>query len=1083
MKPRINKIVLHLILNCCLLFIVLDALPQSKISTINQLAEQAFAKENFEQTRNFLFSSVSLYKRQNDSIGLTEIWSKISIVNTLLMQRYHAKAALKIARSYASAKNNDYLVLAEAFNNRSIHLNIEHGSPIHNTHDRLYDRLQSMLRYYKLYKDYDRKVFIENTRIIERELNRLINENTLQQDTLWFGYRNMLFEKGKLLFNKGDFLNCLGYFKRTIGLSEKLKAISQESLMAWSFIFNACHNIRNADLAEEYLNKMVKVYENGCIDASLLGDYYWIKGQYFYILGNYQETLNAIKLCNKFNDFYSYRSLFLIETYFYNQEYQKVIDLDSKYLGTKDAYYNTLLAYSYLITNHIAIARTIERTIDKQKLINMNNSKNHILLILYKYYIKNNQFKKAEFYLNIYLEKQKKHYGEHSFIVAAVYGYLGNFQWIYKNNIYKALQYYQKELSIYLREPCQNDVFKLPDIAKLINHDNLVICLRNKGEAFLELSKTCDSKTGQIKYLKACIDHFDLAFKALNKYKFALLSEEKKLLYTNKTRHYYSYVIDACYRLYELTGEKKYANAAFEYIESSKASVLLSIIKGSGAKKLNMVPNKIIDTENYIRDNTEKYTKQVVEENNKIAPDYTTIDRCNDILLDLSKQQNALLSELKLHHPAYYKLKYGAEVVGIESMQHKLTTNQVLLQYALTNTMLYSILVSKTTYKVVKVPIDENFFTQIEKYRTLISGYAYSDTRDNAIYNYADLAYDLYTKLIAPFNDLITGRELIIIPDDVLNAIPFEPLVTQKVSKIKNISYRDLPYLIKQHPIIYNYSASLLAHTPAVEKSSGQKARLLALAPIDAEFTLSNIYTEDTSRDSNSIAPIPGTVEEVKNVHNLFGGKLLLGKQATEGKLKTLSNQYDIIHIASHGFVNNNYPLYSKLVFHPEKDSMNDGLLNTYEIYGMQMSASLVVLSACNTGYGKLYKGEGNVSLARGFYVAGARNILMTLWSITDKTSNKLVEHFYTHLAQHETVPVSLQRAKLNFIQHADEISAHPFFWAGYISVGEPDVKFLNLQRNRCMHIIGSALVVVMVVGLVYFLKKTKKSGQNRTGF
>jgi CHAT domain-containing protein len=301
-------------------------------------------------------------------------------------------------------------------------------------------------------------------------------------------------------------------------------------------------------------------------------------------------------------------------------------------------------------------------------------------------------------------------------------------------------------------------------------------------------------------------------------------------------------------------------------------------------------------------------------------------------------------------------------------------------------------------------------------------------------------------------------------------------LITRKVDKGKHINYRDLPYLINQHPVIYNYSASLFAQTLQSERKAAHRARLLALAPINAEFTLSNIYNDEANRDSNYVAPIPGTIDEVKNVHKIFGGKLILGKKATEGKLKALSNQFDIIHIASHGFVNNNYPLYSKLVFNPDMDSINDGLLNTYEIYGMQISAPLVVLSACNTGYGKLYKGEGTVSLARGFYVAGAQNILMTLWSITDKTSNKLVQHFYTNLAEGETVPLSLQKAKLNFIQSADKISAHPFFWAGYISVGEPDVKFAKPQKDRLFGIMAfSTFAVVVITCIVYLLKKRRK--------
>jgi CHAT domain-containing protein len=223
------------------------------------------------------------------------------------------------------------------------------------------------------------------------------------------------------------------------------------------------------------------------------------------------------------------------------------------------------------------------------------------------------------------------------------------------------------------------------------------------------------------------------------------------------------------------------------------------------------------------------------------------------------------------------------------------------------------------------------------------------------------------------------------------------------------------------------------------------KAKLLAVAPSYEKTKLSQLTAQDNvnmRRDSDELMPIPGAFDEVNGVHRVFGGKTLMRKRATEKRFKEIAGQYDILHLATHGIINNEYPMFSKLVFAPGKDSVNDGFLNTYEIYNMQINAPLVVLSACNTGYGKLHKGEGIISLSRGFFTAGAKSIVMTLWSIGDKTSSMLMHNFYTNLAANQNIGDAMQKAKLDYLEQTDEMKAHPYFWAGYIVLGNTEATF-----------------------------------------
>jgi CHAT domain-containing protein len=163
----------------------------------------------------------------------------------------------------------------------------------------------------------------------------------------------------------------------------------------------------------------------------------------------------------------------------------------------------------------------------------------------------------------------------------------------------------------------------------------------------------------------------------------------------------------------------------------------------------------------------------------------------------------------------------------------------------------------------------------------------------------------------------------------------------------------------------------------------------------------------------------------------------------------------------------------SELVFIPAKDSVNNGLLNTYEIYNMRINAPLVVLSACNTGYGKLNKGEGIMSLTRGFLTAGAKSIVMTMWAVDDKTSSTLMKGFYTNLAAKQNIGDALNNAKLEYLNQSDDLKAHPYFWAGYIVLGNTSATF-EPYHPQTKYYIWIGMLVLVMVGVIFITKNRR---------
>jgi hypothetical protein len=149
----------------------------------------------------------------------------------------------------------------------------------------------------------------------------------------------------------------------------------------------------------------------------------------------------------------------------------------------------------------------------------------------------------------------------------------------------------------------------------------------------------------------------------------------------------------------------------------------------------------------------------------------------------------------------------------------------------------------------------------------------------------------------------------------------------------------------------------------------------------------------------------------------------------------------------------------------------------------MKYNARLAVLSSCQTGYGKLQKGEGVMSLARGFMYAGCPSIIMTLWQVSDRSGARLMKDFYRSLKNGKDKTSSLRDAKLEFLRKADQLKAHPYFWSTYVIIG--NASPLYPSRSRIMWII-IALFLVASAGTTaywYFIirpKRNKNTGKLR---
>jgi CHAT domain-containing protein len=164
---------------------------------------------------------------------------------------------------------------------------------------------------------------------------------------------------------------------------------------------------------------------------------------------------------------------------------------------------------------------------------------------------------------------------------------------------------------------------------------------------------------------------------------------------------------------------------------------------------------------------------------------------------------------------------------------------------------------------------------------------------------------------------------------------------------------------------------------------------------------------------------------------------LLLGDEAKETTVRSpgFLSQFRILHFATHGLTNERFPKQCCLALAASADSSMDGFLQAGEIYGLSLNADLVVLSACETGKGKMVRGEGVLGLPRAFLYAGARNVVVSLWSVSDEGTAKLMTSFYREMIVGKRLPgEALARAKEAMIQ--TDRWHDPFYWAGFVLIG-----------------------------------------------
>ncbi|MFX0558560.1 CHAT domain-containing protein [Maribacter sp. CXY002] len=563
---------------------------------------------------------------------------------------------------------------------------------------------------------------------------------------------------------------------------------------------------------------------------------------------------------------------------------------------------------------------------------------------------------------------------------------------------------------------------------------------KEEGTTALKLLKNKSvslNRLGGIDNYKTTIETLILGINTLDTLKPTFRSKADQLFLIEDAFPLFEAGLDAAYQLYISTNDDSYIDLAFWYSEKSKSVLLLEALLEAKATQFANMPSDVLERESELKSEI-TYLEKLIKNSEE-----DLIDQ-KDALFSLKEEYRQLVRKLEIDHKSYYDLKYNTATVSLKETQESLSKNELIISYFYGNKAIFAIALKGGEKKMFRIPIDADLEGKIKKVYEMLS-----DPKSDVM-ALGSATHEIYELLLKPILNSGDHKKLIIIPDGLLNYLPFAAL---------NTNPRGISYLVENHAISYVNSATLLSE---LRQRQPKEQTILAFAPsFDGTVNVSNA-------DRGKLLPLPNNKKEVEQILTSFHGRAYIDGEASLRNFKSQLSSFGIVHLATHAIFDDTSPEYSYLAF-SQNGNTTENLLYVADLYNLQLDANLVTLSACESGIGDLKRGEGFLSLARGFFYSGAASIASTLWKINDASTTTLMSGFYKNLSKGDAKDVALQEAQVDFLDvNRQNGFSHPYYWSGFVISG--NTTPLAFTYNWTWIIIGA--IILLAGGFIYFGRK-----------
>lgn len=627
----------------------------------------------------------------------------------------------------------------------------------------------------------------------------------------------------------------------------------------------------------------------------------------------------------------------------------------------------------------------------------------------------------------------------------------------YEGNLEKktALFFYQKGLRSAAITFDDADLLANPKVEDLISPLLSIPIFEAKGNLLLQSDRDENQLLASLIAYERAIDILE---SICNKYQI----EFTKLHLGKQAVRMTEKGIHAARQLFQITRDDKFKTKMFTLADKGKAMALRSAILDSKASELNAIPSQMSNRERSLKIKLAHLKQQLKKRRN------TNNNNIDKKIFNTSEALYFLQDSLKTFFPEYSFLKNSSHSLASDSLQLFLENkNAAVVEYFFGENSAYAFVVTADRFYVERLNDLDQIQETVLSLRELIQSMSFRTDAQSAFQNYVRDASVLYSLILeAPLKNLDSAiDELIIIPDGSLWLIPFEILLDEQAATDQvNFGTENLPYLLKKYALTYAHSSRLLLEQNS-HNTNAMTIPFLAYAP---QFNgRTDMAFRSCFEAGTNLPELKHSTLEVKNISSLFNNQSFYGNEATRNSFLKLASQAEIIHLSTHACMNNDDPLDSRIFF-----SEND-FINTEDIYNLDINAKMTMLSACQTGLGKVYNGEGMISLARAFQHAGCPSVTMSLWSVADASTSEMTTLYYSYLNDGLSKNKALQQAKLDFINAQSPSKQHPFFWAGFVHLGDfSPIENSGIGRNKFLFL---GIGIVIFLGIFVFGKSSKK--------
>lgn len=590
-----------------------------------------------------------------------------------------------------------------------------------------------------------------------------------------------------------------------------------------------------------------------------------------------------------------------------------------------------------------------------------------------------------------------------------------------KGHFEDALDYFQKALQVVIPEFLPQKNTENPSIQQYMDPHILLEILQSKAACLQEMNRreSMDRVDGE-NYGNLALNTYRLAAKLMTQLRRGYKAESTHLTLAKKAHEMYEAAIDVAI-------ENNAEDLAFAFAEQGKGMVLLGSFKDIDAQLAANIPQKWLDEAYDLRIALTELDHTIGQERNKIEVEQNNeqLRRWRNQHFDYQRRYEKLIKKLEREYPDYFQLKYDVDNTSIHELQETLDCQTAIIEFFVGRRKTYIFTIGCDFVNIQSIDIKE---TRLNEWVGDLIEAIYAEN----VKEYKELAYSLYQHLLKKNldNDLLKDiQNLYIIPDGDLNFLPFETLLTQREA---SKAYSEFPFLVNKYAITYHYSATLWHYGKTKLQQNRQNLPSFSFVGFAPVYQDSAIGYETLHYSIFEIEGIRAAFEAKGHTTDMY-----LHLEASKAHFKQFAANYKYVHIAAHAL--------SQSYFEEEEERYasegivfsssigEEGVLSMAEIYNFSLAADLVVLSCCDSGVGKVVKGEGVMAINRGFLYAGAKNVIYTLFKVYDRHSTELMQYLYQDILENKGYSQSLRTSKLKMIHQ----NYAPKYWSGFVHIGE----------------------------------------------